>query len=194
MSSLTKSLKPHFEQITLPIINFFAKLGISPNFLTVSGLVFTLFSVPFLAQGAFVEGGILVLLGALCDSLDGPLARKTNRVSKFGALLDSTIDRISDFLPLFGLALYFAEHLIWLSITLLNIAFWFLVSYVKARLEGLGVKKPIGGLFERTERVVVLITALFLNLVQWGLLITLIGSFFTFLQRLYLGYKYLSRE
>jgi hypothetical protein len=66
-----------------------------------------------------------------------------------------------------------------------------LVSYVKARIEGLGVKKPIGGLFERTERLTVLIISLLTGLVKFGLVITLAGAFVTFLQRLYLGYKYL---
>ena len=131
----------------------------------------------------------MVLLGALCDALDGHLARTTKKVSKFGALLDSTLDRIADFLPLMGLALYFAEKLLWLVVVLLNILFWFLVSYIKARMEGLGVRKTIGGLFERTERLAVLIISLFTGWVELGLLVTLVGSAVTFLQRLYVGYK-----
>ena len=197
MSALTKSLKPIWEQFTLPVISFLSKIKVSPNFLTVSGLVFSLLSVPLLATGNFFIGGISVLLGAACDALDGHLARKSKKVTPFGALLDSTLDRLADFFPLMGLALYFAdEGKLWLSVVLLNIAFWFSVSYVKARMEGLGVKEKIGGLFERPERLAVLITTLLTGwepLVKLGLLITLFGSFYTFLQRLYLGYKYLSR-
>jgi len=192
VSVLTKSLKPLWEQFTLPFVQFLSKFRINPNWVSVAGIVLTSFSVPFLASGKFLLGGIFVLLGAVCDAIDGHLARTSKRVSKFGALLDATLDRIGDFLPLFGLALFFAEKLLWLGIVLFNILFWFLVSYVKARIEGLGVKKPIGGLFERTERLAVLIVALFTGLVEVGLVITLIGAFITFLQRLYLGYKYLN--
>ena len=191
MSALTKNLKPIWENITLPFINFLSRFRVHPNFLTISGLVITSLSVPFLAQGNFLIGGLLVLLGGLCDALDGHLARKTKKVSKFGALLDSTLDRLADFLPLFGLALHFAGKTLWLAVVLLNIAFWFLVSYVKARAEGLGIKEKMGGLFERTERVAVLVVSLLTGFVEFGLLITLIGSLFTFLQRLYRSYTLL---
>jgi archaetidylinositol phosphate synthase len=191
VSALTKNLKPFWEQVTLPFVQFLSKLNINPNLVTVLGIVLTSISVPFLASGRFFLGGLFVLLGAVCDAIDGHLARTSKKVSKFGALLDSTLDRIADFLPLFGLALFFAEKLLWLGIVLFNILFWFLVSYVKARIEGLGVKKPIGGLFERTERLTVLIISLLTGSVEFGLVITLAGAFVTFLQRLYLGYKYL---
>ena len=191
MSAITKNLKPFWENFTLPFINLLSKFKVHPNTLTVLGLSITALSVPFLAKGQFLIGGIFVLLGGLCDALDGHLARKTKKVSKFGALLDSTFDRLADFLPLFGLALHFAGKTLWLSVVLLNIVFWFLVSYVKARAEGLGVKEKIGGLFERTERVAVLIFSLFTGLVELGLLITLFGSIFTFFQRLYRSYSLL---
>ena len=189
MSAITKNLKPLWENVTLPLVTFLGRLNVSPHLLTVLGVVFSAFSVPLLAMGKFFLGGLLVLLGALCDALDGHLARTTKKVSKFGALLVSTLDRIGDFLPLMGLALYFAEKLLWLVVVLLNILFWFLVSYVKARMEGLGVRKTIGGLFERTERLAVLIISLFTGWVELGLLVTLVGSAVTFLQRLYVGYK-----
>jgi len=137
---------------------------------------------------------MLVAAGGVCDALDGHLARRSGRVSRFGALLDSTLDRLADFFPLMGLALYFSDDGLWLSVVLLNIAFWFLVSYVKARLEGLGVREKIGGLFERPERLAVLIFFLLLGLPEVGLVITLGGSLFTFLQRLYLGYKLLKEK
>jgi len=189
VSVITKNLKPLWEQLTLPFVTYLGKLKVNPNTLTLLGIVFSAFSVPFLATGKFLLGGILVLFGALCDALDGHLARTSKKVSKFGALLDSTLDRVGDFLPLMGLALYFAEKLLWLSVALLNILFWFLVSYTKARMEGLGVKKPIGGLFERTERLAVLIFSLVTGWVELGLIVTLVGSAITFLQRVYMGYR-----
>jgi len=189
VSEITKNLKPLWENLTFPFVEFLSKLNIHPNTLTVFGLIFTAFSVPFIATGKFLIGGMLVLIGALFDALDGHLARTSKKVSKFGALLDSTLDRVSDFLPFFGLALYFAEKPLWLAITLFNILFWFLVSYVRARLEGLGFKGKIGGLFERPERLAVLIFSFLLNIVELGLLITLVGSFITGVQRLKRGYE-----
>jgi archaetidylinositol phosphate synthase len=191
VSEITKNLKPVWENLTFPVVEFLSRLNIHPNFLTILGLVLTGFSVPFIATGKFFIGGLMVLAGAACDALDGHLARTSKKVSKFGALLDSTLDRVSDFLPLLGLALYFAEKPLWLVITLFNILFWFLVSYIRARIEGLGFKGKIGGLFERPERLTVLVLSLFLNMVEVGLLITLAGSFITILQRLKKGYEYL---
>ncbi len=194
MSALTKNLKPLWEQFTLPLVTLLSKLRLSPHALTVGGLVLSAISVLPLSQGEFFWGGMLVAAGGVCDALDGHLARRSGRVSRFGALLDSTLDRLADFFPLMGLALYFSDDGLWLSVVLLNIAFWFLVSYVKARLEGLGVREKIGGLFERPERLAVLIFFLLLGLPEVGLVITLGGSLFTFLQRLYLGYKLLKEK
>jgi phosphatidylglycerophosphate synthase len=188
VSEITRNLKPYFESLTAPLVDFLKELKIKPDYLSYLGVLLTLFSVPFLWEGNFLIGGILATLGSLMDALDGHLARRSKSTSPFGALLDSTLDRISDFLILFGLALHFAEKSIWLIITLLNMLFWFLVSYVKARLEGLGVKK-VGGWFERPERLIVLLIFIFLNKVEIGLIITLIGAFITFLQRMFIGYK-----
>ena len=192
MSDITKNLKPVWENLTFPLVEILSRLKVHPNFLTVLGVILTVFSVPFIATGKFFIGGLIVLAGAVCDALDGHLARTSNKVSKFGALLDSTLDRVGDFLPLLGLALYFAEKPLWLVITLFNILFWFLVSYIRARIEGLGFKGKLGGFFERPERVAVLVISLFLNMVEIGLLITLVGSVLTSLQRLKKGYEYLN--
>jgi len=193
VSALTKNLKPLWEQFSLPIVSLLSKLRLSPHALTVAGLALSAISVFPLSEGNFFWGGLLVAAGGVCDALDGHLARRTGKVSKFGALLDSTLDRLADFFPLMGLALYFSGNSVWLSVVLLNIAFWFLVSYVKARLEGLGIKEKIGGLFERPERLAVLIITLLIGFPEIGLIITLAGSIFTFLQRMYIGYKLLKK-
>ncbi len=194
MSALVKNLKPIWEQLTLPFIDFLGRLQVHPNFISLLGLLFTALSAPFLATGNFFLGGLFVALGGVCDALDGHLARRSGKVSPFGALLDSTLDRLADFFPLMGLALHFSENTFWLSVVLLNIAFWFSVSYVKARMESLGVKEKIGGLMERPERVSVLTLFLLIGFPEVGLILTLVGSVITTLQRLHLGYKLLYRE
>jgi len=192
VSAFLKKIKPAWERLSLPLVRLLSSLGVSPNALTVLGFIFSLLSTPLLAAGRFREAALIVLLSALCDALDGHLARSGGRVSRFGALLDSVLDRLSDFFPLMGLALYYAPERLWLSVVLLNLAFWFAVSYTKARLEGLGVKEKVGGLFERPERIAILTLALLSGDPRWGLVVTLVGSFVTFLQRLYLGYRLLS--
>jgi len=193
VSALTKNLKPYWEQLTLPLVSFFSKLNLSPASLTLGGLIFAVLSVFPLSAGNFTLGAALVGLSALCDALDGHLARRSGKTTPFGALLDSTVDRLADFFPLMGLALYYSADKFWLSVVLLNAALWFSVSYAKARMEGLGIKERIGGLFERPERLAVLLISLPFGsaAVKVGLSVTLLGSFITLLQRLYLGYKLL---
>ena len=81
MSEISKNLKPVWENLTFPLVEFLSRLNIHPNFLTILGFVLTGFSVPFIATGKFFIGGLMVLLGALCDALDGHLARTSKKVS-----------------------------------------------------------------------------------------------------------------
>ncbi|RMA97928.1 CDP-alcohol phosphatidyltransferase family protein [Hydrogenothermus marinus] len=189
MSEFIKQMKPHFEKATEPIILFFDKLNLSPNVLTISGLIFTAIGSYFMLQKQFILAGFIIGIGALFDALDGHLARTSGKTSKFGAFFDSVIDRISDALPLIAIAIIFKEDTIFLAITIFTIIFSFLVSYTRARAEGLGIECKVG-IFERPERLIILIISLILNQVEIGILILLIGSFITFLQRFFYVYKF----
>jgi CDP-diacylglycerol--glycerol-3-phosphate 3-phosphatidyltransferase len=188
LSEFVKQIKPHFEKVTLPIINILSKINVSPNMLTLSGLLITAASSYFIYTKSFFTGAVLLTIGSLFDALDGHLARKSMQTSKFGAFLDSVVDRISDFLPLFALLFAFYENKVIVFSLLLTILFTFLVSYTRARAEGLGVQCNVG-FFERPERLIILIVSLLLNEVETGILILLSGSFLTFIQRIYHVYK-----
>jgi CDP-diacylglycerol--glycerol-3-phosphate 3-phosphatidyltransferase len=142
-----------FETVIEPLARFLINLRVHPHVLTFSGLGISLLAFNFFRQGYFFSAGVMVVLAGVCDVLDGRLARETNRMSKFGALMDSTIDRYSEVLLFLGLAMFFQDkhsHIVYLII--LAIAGSFMVSYTRARAEGLGIACKVG-LMKREERI-----------------------------------------
>ncbi len=117
-----------------------------------------------IASGNLVAGGILVIVSGLFDTIDGAVARKTGRVTKFGALYDSTIDRYSEVTVYFGLGFYLIGHGYYLTsvAAVFAVGGSIMVSYVRARAETLGFKANVG-LTRRQERVVILGAGLILN-------------------------------
>jgi CDP-diacylglycerol--glycerol-3-phosphate 3-phosphatidyltransferase len=182
LSQLIKSIKPHFEKIISPVLTIFEKFNISPNTLTILGLVITLIGTYFVFTKQFFTAGVILTIGAIFDAIDGALARKTKKTTKFGAFLDSTVDRIADFLPLFALAYHFKDDFVFFTITMLAILFSFLVSYTRARAEGLGLDCKVG-IFERPERLVILIGALITEYLEIGVLVIFLGALWTTLER-----------
>jgi CDP-diacylglycerol--glycerol-3-phosphate 3-phosphatidyltransferase len=169
-----------------------AKIGISPNALTVFGFFATLAVAWVLSTGRFFLGGFLVLLAGSLDFLDGALARATGRSTKFGAFLDSTLDRFSDAALFLGLLAYYASqgsH--YTEIVLIGAALTgsLATSYTRARAEGLGLKDEVG-FFTRTERIILLAIGLIVGhwhsyamvVVLW---IIAVLSNLTALQRIY---------
>ena len=162
-----------------PLVAGLARLGISPNMVSVGGFAVTAAAAWPLAEGRFLIGGLLLIGGSATDMLDGALARATGKVSKRGALLDSTLDRVSEAV-LFGLLYYFADGgateealLVFLTLTASV-----LVSYVKARAEGLGLECNVG-LVTRPERIVLLSAGLIADQVTIFLYIVAATSFLT---------------
>jgi CDP-diacylglycerol--glycerol-3-phosphate 3-phosphatidyltransferase len=142
----------------------FNALGFSPNALTLIGFLGMCAVGLILANGWLALGGVLIVLGGIFDALDGSLARLTNRVTKFGAFLDSTTDRFAEGALFFGLLYYFMQrnmtfvaYLIYL--TLLGSL---MVSYARARAEGIGVECK-EGLMTRFERIALLVLGLILT-------------------------------
>lgn len=188
MSQFIKQLKPAFEEAILPVVKLLNRIGITPNILTFLGVILVSIASFYIYNGDFFKGGILLLIGNLCDALDGTLARRFNLVSKFGAFLDSLIDRISDFLPLIALGLYYRENEYILLLSIFAVLFSFLVSYSRARAEGLGIDCKVGAM-ERAERSAILIIAFITDFAVMGLLIIAFGAAVTTLQRVWCVYK-----
>jgi CDP-diacylglycerol--glycerol-3-phosphate 3-phosphatidyltransferase len=134
-----------------------AKAGITPNVITTAGLALSIVVAWVLATGHFFLGGFLVLFSGAFDMLDGAVARLTGKTSRFGGVLDSTFDRVSEGALLLGLLAYYADRGGEQEILLIGAALLgsLLTSYVRARAEGVGLKCEVG-LFTRPERVILL--------------------------------------
>ncbi len=186
MSFVSRGVKPYFEKSVEPIVDFISQRGIHPNLITLSGLIL----VALGSLALYSELNVLALLflgaGALLDAVDGAVARRMELQSDFGAFLDSTVDRFSDSLPFIALGALYAQmgEVAGVLLAFLSLVGSYGVSYTRARAESLGVF-GIGGLFERTERWIVLLVGIAVDLIPLALLIIAVGSFATTLQRVY---------
>ncbi len=177
-SSVWKIVKNSAYQTLNPIINVLVKIGITPNGVTIIGFLITIGSAVILIAGAELGAkgdtryitwfGVILLLAGVFDMLDGQLARKTNQMTKFGALFDSVIDRYSEMIMFFGIAYYLVSYHYFLSGVFAFIAMIgsIMVSYVRARAEGLGEDCKIG-IMQRPERVLTIgITAILYGVIS----------------------------
>jgi len=162
------------------------RLGISPNMLTVAGLVTTLGAAALLAFGYQRPGGAVIIPASLFDALDGALARLGDQKSSYGAFLDSTLDRWAEIALYLGLLCWYIQRGAKLEIVLiyLTIAGSLMVSYTRARAEGVGIECRVG-LFTRAERILTLIAGLLLQLMPWALGILALFTNITAVQRLW---------
>ena len=188
LAQIRKSLASH---ITNPMVGALNKIGVKPNALTFLGLAINVGAAYVIAINHLFLGGILVLVSGLFDLLDGALARFANQTTKFGAILDSTVDRISEAAIFCGLLVWYIPRGSTLEIMLIFAVLVgsFLTSYIRARAEGLGLECQVG-LFTRAERVIVLATGLLVNQVFIVLWILVVFVYITVVQRL----LYLSKQ
>jgi len=153
------------HRITSPIVEILSKSGITPNALTLTNLALNIVAAYVISTGHFLVGGVLILGSGLFDLLDGALARFSKQTTKFGAVLDSTVDRISEAATLCGLLIWYVPQegaTLEIVLILAVLVGSFLVSYIRARAEGLGWQCQVG-LFTRAERVIVLAIGLLVN-------------------------------
>jgi CDP-diacylglycerol--glycerol-3-phosphate 3-phosphatidyltransferase len=155
------------EQAYLRIIGkiaaWIAKIGVGPTSLTVIGLVLAVIAGFFMWTGHLIIGGIFLFIGGFADSLDGAVARNSGKVTRFGAILDSTFDRYAEFAVFLGfygyLGLSRARMVgVFQVVAIIALIGSVMVSYIRARSEGLGVKCDVG-FWQRPERVIALGTA-----------------------------------
>ena len=195
MVKLPQVRKTIAYRITEPVVQLLAKMPISPNTITWLGFLLTVGAAALIATGHLLAAGLMVLFAGFFDILDGALARRTNRTTRFGGILDSTLDRLSEAALLLGILVLFLlveEQSVlftllakkW-SILLVGVTLLVspLVSYIRARAEAIGLECQVG-LFTRFERVIVLVLGLLLNQVVIALTIIAVFSFVTVGQRL----------
>lgn len=173
---LTDFARAQARELLNAVAKFFQRVGLTPNVLTLIGLGLVCAIAFVIAMGYEALGALLLIVGAGFDATDGALARLTNRVSKFGGFLDSTLDRYADGILMLALVWRGIELNNRWMIVLATLALIgaFLVSYTRARAEGLGVQLKEGW-FTRLERMIILLLGLGSTLWfgEWGLVFAL---------------------
>jgi CDP-diacylglycerol--glycerol-3-phosphate 3-phosphatidyltransferase len=177
------------RRLACPVVRLLARTSITPNILTLLGFLLSAGAAVLIITENLFAAGFIVLVAGLFDLLDGALARYTNQVTRFGAVLDSTLDRIAEVILLLALLLLYAREQSIVGILLVGAALpgSLLVSYTRAIAEAADLNCKVG-LFTRTERVIILALGLLLSQINY-VLITALGiiallSFFTVGQRL----------
>ncbi len=176
------------------------KIGITANILTILGFLLAILAGAFIVFNYLVLGGIFLLVSSMFDMLDGAIARASKTTSLFGAFLDSTLDRISEFLIFSSILIYYlindSNNIIPIILCITSIGTSFLVSYTRARAESLQVKYTVG-IFTRAERIIVLFLGIILSpivtldTIVISLAIITALSFVTMLQRMIYAKKHL---
>jgi len=188
---LTDLVREWTRGVLLPIARLISWSGVSPNVITVAGFSLTVADAILLAMGHVQLAGALLIPAAGLDAIDGSLARMQNRVTPFGAFLDSTIDRLSEAALFLGALLYHLSgspnqtEIIVLFVALVGSL---MVSYTKARSEAVGITIK-GGLLTRFERMLVLIIGMMLNELTIALWILAVLANITVLQRVWLTWR-----
>jgi CDP-diacylglycerol--glycerol-3-phosphate 3-phosphatidyltransferase len=157
-SSISGRIGAGGKQIVDSIVEGLAMLRVHPNILTLIGLLINIVAMVLFAKGIFLWAGVVIVVAGIFDMVDGEVARRTKRVTKFGAFFDSVIDRYSDMLLLLGLVIWYAKinRIFYVGLTGLVLIGSVLTSYTRARAESLIPACKVGFL-ERPERIVLLI-------------------------------------
>jgi phosphatidylglycerophosphate synthase len=169
-----QSTRRVYRKIISPLLRLLIRLNIHPNAITTAGFFLSIAAGVVYSTGNFYLGGWTVALAGTCDILDGQLARETGKISRFGAFYDSCLDRFAEGFIFLGLAWYFSggDALFWslnagrqegfspltVAMILLTILGSFMISYVRARAEAIGIDCTVGRM-QRTERFVLLLVS-----------------------------------
>ena len=183
--TMKEATKQRGRRLLRPLVSLLAAMRVSPTAVTLLGLPLSVGAGYCFANGWFIWGGVFVALVGLCDTLDGELSRRTGTASVLGAFLDSTVDRLSESLVLVGLYWYYRDS--WFGLLAITaLVFSLMVSYVRARAEGVGRECKVG-LFERPVRVLLLLFGAFVLGRTWmpvTLGVIALGSLMTVIQRI----------
>jgi len=163
MTELPQLRKSASSRVTGPVIRLLVRTHVTPTALTWGGFAIAVGAAVIVATGHLFVGGIVMLAGGFFDMLDGALARHTGQVTKLGAFLDSTLDRVSEAAMLLGVLVYYlflgGSPALGILFVFLALISSLMVSYLRARGEALGMECTVG-IFTRPERVIALAVGL----------------------------------
>ncbi|MFN8676571.1 MAG: CDP-alcohol phosphatidyltransferase family protein [Thermomicrobiales bacterium] len=184
---ISEALGTRVRTLTLGIGEALARAGLTPNMVTTIGVLLSMVVAVVIAGGYLIVGGLLFLVASGFDMLDGAVARAAGTVTKFGGFLDSTLDRYSETIVLFGVLYYLLQTPDATMGALLVFAATtgsLLISYARARAEAAGFHASVG-LLARPERVVILAIGLFFGQLLPALWILAIGTHLTVFMRIF---------
>lgn len=197
---LNKYARAFFTRVLTPLASLLLRIGVTPDAVTLVGTAGVVAgALAFYPRGEFFWGTVVITLFIFSDLVDGNMARQSGRSSRWGAFLDSTLDRVGDAAVFGGLALWFAgrgDDMLLVGLALFCLASGQVVSYTKARGESLGMPVDVSGVVERAERLVISLVATgFAGLHRFGvpyievlipiaLWVVAVGSAVTLLQRM----------
>jgi phosphatidylglycerophosphate synthase len=175
------------------IVMWLSSWRVNPNVLTLIGMCVNIFAMVLFAKGIFLWAGLVIVFAGIFDMADGEVARRTKRVTKFGAFFDSVIDRYSDLLLLLGLIIWYAkiDRIFYVGMTGLVLIGSVLTSYTRARAESLIPACKVGFL-ERPERIVLMIIGSLFDKMAPVLWVMAILSNWTVAQRIWYTWRELS--
>ena len=188
---LDSKLRSGWDRLMRPVGRALARTKIHPNTVTLLGVLIQAGVAYLIVEGRFLLAGLIAIVAGFADSFDGAVAKARGMTSRFGALLDSTTDRLADALYFVPIAWFYAvapdaDHRgqRWVAVVALaTLVASFLVSYVKARAEGLGFDCKVG-IAERAERLILVIAGLILDLVPPLLTVLGVLTVVTLVQRI----------
>ncbi len=185
--TFTEHMRVWFKWLADGAADFLLKLGLSANTVTVIGCLGHIIAAYFAATGRFWVAGLLLILFAIFDFIDGTMARKATGGSgtKFGAVLDSTTDRYAEFMIFGSILYYYAAHnqLLWVVVSIAAMAGSFLVPYTRAKGEIYGLDMRLG-IMSRLERYIVLVACLLIGYPNIAMAIIAVFGNITAIQRL----------
>jgi len=172
------------------IVNLLAAFRVNPNVLTLLGLAVNIVAAVLFAKGMFTVAGLVVLFAGIFDMVDGEVARRTGRVTRFGAFFDSVIDRYSEVMLLLGLVVWYAklDRIFYAGLVVVALIGSIMTSYTRARAESLIPACKVGFL-ERPERIVLLIIASLTNRIGPAMWVMAILSNWTVSQRIWYTFQ-----
>ncbi len=192
---ITEWGRRNLKVILEPIAGVFRALHITPNVITLLGFLLNVVAAYLIVIDLIFWGGVVFLIAAGADAIDGTLARQIGIRNKFGAFWDSTLDRLSESIIIMALAYRFAMagDALAVMVAFLALTASFLVSYTRSRGEGIGIDVKVG-VGTRVERFIIMAVALLFSglyedLLLIGLLLIVILAGITVLQRMWVVYK-----